>query len=88
MKTSFGLVEAVKISDDGSLPLPEAFRDALRLSPGTHVIVCLSEEGGLRVLSREEGIRMAQEILAPYRDPEHPASEELIRERRAEAARE
>lgn len=77
----------VKISEGGRIVIPADFRRSLGLEIGDDVIVRL-EDRALRVLSVREGIRQAQEMLRPYLPKDRSLADELIAERRAEAARE
>ena len=67
--------------------IPAAFRKALCMEPGTHVLIRLID-GELRIYTAMEGIRRAQAIAAEYAIPGRSMVDELIAERRAEAARE
>lgn len=77
----------VKISEGGRIVIPADFRRRLGVSIGDDVIVRL-EDCTLRVFTVREGIRQAQEILRPYLPKDRSLADELIAERRAEAARE
>lgn len=72
----------------GRVVLPSAVRKALGLTAGSRLI--LSVEGQVVTLTpMREAIRRAQAILAPHRPKDgHSVVDELIAERRAEAARE
>lgn len=73
------------MSEGGRIVIPAAFRRALNMKPGDDVILEF-EDGELRVRTRAAGIRRAQEILGKYLTGPSPV-DELIAERRAEAAR-
>ncbi len=75
------------VGEGGRLVIPAAFRKALCLEPGTHVVLRLVD-GELRIYTAMEGIRRAQGIAAEYAVPGRSMVDELIAERRAEAARE
>lgn len=67
--------------------IPAAFRRALGLREGDEVMVEL-EDGTVRILTRAEGIKRAQEIVARrLAGDERSLVDELIEDRRAEAAR-
>jgi len=72
----------------GRLVLPVAVRKALGLKAGSRLR--LEVEGQVVTLTPvREAIRRAQAILAPYRPKDgHSVAEDLVAERRAEAARE
>ena len=76
----------VRMSEGGRIVIPAAFRKALDVSPGDELILELVD-GGVRIRTRTEGIRRAQAIAARYKT-DVSAVDELIAERRAEAARE
>ncbi|MXZ45595.1 MAG: AbrB/MazE/SpoVT family DNA-binding domain-containing protein [Chloroflexi bacterium] len=76
-----------KIDKNGRVFIPAEYRKELGLNPGDRVVVQLDGHE-LRILSQLEGIRRAQEIVARYIPPDRSLVDELIAERRAEAARE
>ncbi len=82
---------AVKIVDGGRIVLPAAFRKALGVTTGDTLTIDL-EGTELRVRSakaeRAAAIRRLQEYVATLPPSDMLASDELIAERRAEAARE
>ena len=79
--------ETVKLSEGGRIVLPAKVRRALDLKCGDELLV-LVEDGAIRLMTRAEGIRQAQRIAAPYVMGAPSMADELIAERRAEAARE
>ena len=78
---------ATKLDRHGRIVIPAEYRRALGLREGDPVMVQL-DDGELRVLTRAQAIRRAQEIVAKYISPGRSLVDELIAERRAEAARE
>jgi antitoxin PrlF len=72
---------------DGRLMIPAAIRDAAGIKRGEKVILKV-EDGRIVVESWRSTILRIQDMLAPYRRPGVSAVDELIAERRAEAARE
>ena len=78
---------ATKVDRHGRVVIPAEYRRALGLRAGDAVVVQL-DEGALRILTRAQAIRRAQEIVAKYVSPDRSLVDELIAERRAEAARE
>lgn len=76
------------VREDGSIVLPPAVREAFGLAlPG--VVMARMDGDELKIISTTTAVRRVQEILKPYRWTGGPlASDELIAERRAEAARE
>jgi AbrB family looped-hinge helix DNA binding protein len=76
-----------KVGEGGRIVLPASYRNALGLCVGDDVL--LEREGDeVRVLSRMGAVRKAQEEVARYVPPEVSLVDELIADRRAEAARE
>ena len=78
---------ATKVDRHGRIVIPAEYRRALGLREGDPVMVQL-DDGELRILTRAQAIRRAQEIVAKYVPPGRSLVDELIAERRAEAARE
>ncbi len=78
---------ATKVDRHGRVVIPAEYRRALGLRAGDAVVVQL-DDGALRILTRAQAIRRAQEIVAKYVSPGRSLVDELIAERRAEAARE
>jgi AbrB family looped-hinge helix DNA binding protein len=82
------LSESTKIAEGGRVVIPAAFRKELGLRPGDELIMRI-EEGGIRLETYAQGLRRVQAMVAKYipRDG-RSLVDELIAERRAEAARE
>ena len=76
-----------KVSEGGRVVIPAELREKYHIEVGDSV-VWRDDGDGLRLFSRRNGIRRAQQLLAKYRRPGESAVDELIRERREEAARE
>lgn len=75
------------MSDGGRVVVPAELRQKYGIEVGDTVVWRDSEHGPV-LLSRMAGIRRAQAIAAKYKKPGHSVVDELIRERRADAARE
>ena len=75
-----------KLDRHGRVVIPAEHRRALGLEEGDAVVVSLNE-GELRILSRTEAIKRAQDMVRKYTKG-RSLVDELIAERRAEAARE
>ncbi len=73
----------VKMGQGGRIVLPAQIRKALGVKTGDDLILSLTD-GEVRVFTREQGIRRAQELVRRYFPEERSLSEELIRERRAD----
>jgi len=76
-----------QVGEGGRIVVPAAFRAALGMEVGEQVLLRV-EDGELRVFTPQEGIRKAQELLRHYIPEGVSLADELIAERRAEAARE
>jgi AbrB family looped-hinge helix DNA binding protein len=74
-----------KVREGGRLVIPAAYRKALGLKPGDEVILAL-EDGEIRVVSARQAIARAQALVRRYVPKDRNLSEELIQERREEAA--
>lgn len=77
----------VKLSEGGRVVVPAALREKYGFAIGD-TLVWQDDEDGLRLVSRREGIRRAQKMLAKYKRPGESVVDEFLAERRAEAARE
>jgi AbrB family looped-hinge helix DNA binding protein len=79
--------QAVKIGPGGRIVIPAALRDKLGVKPGD-TIWLEEDEGTVRISTVREAIRRAQELVARYAPGDRSLADELIAERREEAARE
>lgn len=78
---------SARVDASGRIVVPVELRDRLHFRPGDELV--LREEGGsLTVKSYDQVLAEAQAFCADLSPPEVSLSEELIRERRAEASRE
>ena len=75
-----------KIGQGGRIVLPAVFRKAMGIKPGDEVILAF-KEGEVHVFTRQTAIKRAQGMLK-HIAPGRNLADELIQERRAEAARE
>lgn len=76
-----------KLGQGGRLVIPTEYRRRLGLKPGDEVLVRLDEEG-LHVSTPAQAVARAQALVRRYVPATRSLSDELISERRAEAARE
>jgi bifunctional DNA-binding transcriptional regulator/antitoxin component of YhaV-PrlF toxin-antitoxin module len=76
-----------KVSGAGRVVLPSELRREFGIEDGT-VVVFSRNEYGIQVATLDQMVRRAQEICARYTEPGNSIVDEMIRERRAEAARE
>ena len=79
--------EWVQVGPDGRVAVPTAYRQALGIEPGGQVLMLL-EDGEIRLVGRSAAIRRAQELVARYIPKGAKLVDELLAERRREAARE
>ena len=77
----------VRVSEGGRIVIPAEYRNALNMEVGDDVILCLAD-GEIHLFTPDEAIRRAQEMVRRYIPEGRSLSDELIAERRAEAARE
>ncbi len=76
-----------KVGEGGRVVIPAAYRRAMGVAEGDHVQLRF-QDGEVRVLSRSRVIRQVQERVAQHIEPGRSLVDELIAERRREAARE
>ena len=76
-----------KIGEGGRLVVPARYRKELGLKPGDDVILVL-EDGEVRITTLPRVIQRAQETVRRYNPEGRSLVDELIEERRGEAARE
>jgi AbrB family looped-hinge helix DNA binding protein len=77
----------VKLSTNGRILIPLALRRALGVKPGDKLVL-EAEDGTMRVSTRETQLREVQAIARKFLAGKPSLVDELIAERRAEAARE
>ena len=75
------------ISNEGRILIPAEFRDGMNVKAGEQVSLIL-EDGVLSIISPSTGIRKAQELVRKYIPENVSLVDELIKERRWEAAKE
>ena len=76
-----------RIGEGGRVVVPARYRKVLGLEPGDDVILVL-EDGEVRITTLPSVIQRAQEIVRRCNPEGRSLVDELIRERRDEAARE
>ena len=81
------MAASTRINSQGRIVIPAQCRAAAGLKPGDELIVEAVGEGQLRLLTREQALKKAQQIVARYGSGRDLVAE-LIAERREEAARE
>lgn len=80
-------VHRAKLNDEGRLVIPAELRKALGLQPGQEVLLRKTDTG-LELTTFEMAVKQFQDRVAKMVPPGVSLVEELIEERRAEAARE
>lgn len=75
------------LSKEGRILIPAAVRKALGFKPGEALTLSVVD-GEVRIARRMEAIRSMQKRLSWLRDPDNPAVDSLLRERRAAAKNE
>ena len=76
------------IDNQGRVMLPSWWRKRAGVDPATELCATLTEEGALVLETREQGVRRARALLRKYIPEGVNLSDELIADRRAEAAHE
>jgi hypothetical protein len=83
-----GGVYWLRIKPDGTLPLPAEFVVALEATPGKRVFTQIND-GVVTVMSAEASMERVRAMVRKYIPPGGPSlADELVADRRAEAARE
>ena len=77
-----------RMNNQGRLVIPAACREAAGIEPGDEVLIDVLGEGELRLRTKQQAIRRAQEIVARHSRKGSDPVAELIAERRKEAERE
>jgi AbrB family looped-hinge helix DNA binding protein len=75
-----------KIKEGGRIVIPAEYRKALGLKAGDEVLLTLEDEE-IRLVSRRQAVARAQTLVRRYVPKNRNLSEELIKERREEIAR-
>ena len=76
-----------RINQQGRIVIPAECRAAAGLKPGDELLIETVGDGELRIRTKQEALRQAQQIVAGYSSGRDLVAE-LIAERRKEAARE
>ncbi len=79
---------SARLDEEGRLIMPAECRVAAGLEPGDELLVDSPADGELHVRTRGRALREAQAIVAKYVPKGRDLVQELIEDRRAEAARE
>ncbi len=76
-----------KLGRGGRLVIPAAYRKAMGVETGDELIVIL-EDGCLRIITPEQAVRRARDLVRQYVDGGQSLVDELIADRRDESRRE
>lgn len=76
-----------RLGQAGRLVIPAEFRRALDLKPGDELVVRLDDEG-LHLYTVQQALERVQAAVRRYVAPDERLSDELIADRRREAAEE
>ncbi len=76
-----------RVRAGGRIVIPAAIRAAAGLRDGDDVQVDVGEGGEIRLIPLDRALSRAQDLLAPYLAGKPSLADELIAERRTEAAR-
>jgi AbrB family looped-hinge helix DNA binding protein len=79
---------SARMDQQGGILIPAECRAAAGLEPGDELLIEAVGEGQLRLRTRERALKEAQAIVARYLPKGRDLVQELIDERRHEAARE
>jgi hypothetical protein len=77
----------LRVAQDGRFVIPAAARALMDIGSDGKVVAVV-KDGELKLFSSATAWRKIDEIMKPYRDPSRSMADELIADRRAEAARE
>ena len=80
--------QAVKIIEGGKLVIPASMRRAMGVAPGDTVVVELLSDRELRVRPLASAVQEAQAIVRKSVQRDRSLADELMRERKQDAARE
>ena len=79
--------QRARLAEGGRLVIPAEFRRELALRPGESLVLDI-RDGELRVRSLRRAVERAQALVRPYVPDGGSLSEDLIAQRRTDAARE
>ncbi len=79
--------KTTKMGTGGRIVIPSRYRERLGIAEGDDVVIVL-EDDSLRIMTPEQAVRRAQQVIRRYVPPGRRLSQELIEERRRESVRE
>lgn len=75
-----------KVTEGGRIVIPAKMREAMGMKVGTSVTLTV-RDGALRITTRDEAFRRIDEMMKDHIKPGRSVIDELIKERRDEAAK-
>jgi AbrB family looped-hinge helix DNA binding protein len=82
-----GTTTRVRLDHQGRVFIPDGVRDRLGIKEGDEIAL-VEDDDGVHLRTHEQAIRAIQQLVRQYVPEDVSLSDELIAERRAEAARE
>ena len=80
------ITEITKLANSKRIVIPAAIREGLGLRVGDAVTLVLQDNGEVRLLTQTEAVRQAQALVRQHVDRDRSLVDELLAERREEAA--
>lgn len=77
----------VQVAENGRMNLPAEMRRSLGLT-GSGRVILTQDENGIRITTADQALRRVRALAAPFRKGHGSVVDELIADRRLEAARE
>lgn len=78
--------EVTKLTNGNRVVIPRSIRKSLGLKVGDAVTIVLQDNGEVRLLTQKEAVRQAQDLVRQHVDKDRSLVDELLAERREEAA--
>lgn len=78
----------LRIDNQGRIRLPSWWRRQAGVGPSSELLAAMDESGALVLETRAQGLRRARALVRKYIPADRVLSDELVRERRTEAAAE
>ncbi len=80
------ITEITKLANGNRIVIPATIRKGLGLRVGDAVTLVLQDNGEVRLLTQTEAVRQAQALVRQHVDKDRSLVDELLAERREEAA--
>jgi len=81
------VIAKARLNEQGRVVIPAEFREAAGFKPGDEVVIEVVGKGELRLRTKRQAIRRAQDIVARGTTGKRDLAAELIEERRKETSR-